>query len=268
MSSAHVIWGSNTGVGKTLVSAGLISAARRRACAALYLKPAQTGFPADADGGFVARLSDRLVAHLPDAGRAVQFLGAHARETAEMDGRAFPATPTEAGELAPVVCETLFAWRTAVGPHLAVQHEGRPVGDDALVNATRVALAREPRLAIVETFGGVASPAPSGSLQCDVLLPLRLPALLVGDGALGGISSTLCASEALSRRGVSVVSVVLIDGGLDNHVALGAHLHPVPVTLLPPLAKTSGCGEVSEAAIAEWLTVAAPQFDGLLSQLG
>ena len=31
------------------------------------------------------------------------------------------------------------------------------------------------------------------------------------------------------------VGVVLIDGGLDNHVALGEHLHPVPVTLLPPL---------------------------------
>ena len=178
--SAHMIWGSNTGVGKTLVSAGLISAARRRACAALYLKPAQTGFPADADGGFVARLSDRLVAHLPDAGRAVEFHGAHAREAAEEDGRASQAMPTEAGawffahgaEAAPpLVCETLFAWQTAVGPHLAVQHEGRPVGDDALVSATREALAREPqRLAIVETFGGVASPAPSGSLQCDALL--------------------------------------------------------------------------------------------------
>ena len=167
--SAHMIWGSNTGVGKTLVSAGLISAARRRACAAMYLKPAQTGFPTDADGGFVARLSDRLVAHLPDAGRAVEFHGAHAREAAEKDGRASQAMPTEASAV-PLVCETLFAWQTAVGPHLAVQHEGRPVGDEALVSATRDALAREPRLAIVETFGGVASPAPSGSLQCDALL--------------------------------------------------------------------------------------------------
>jgi len=71
----------------------------------------------------------------------------------------------------PLVCETLFAWQTAVGPHLAVQYEGRPVGDDALVSATREALAREPeRLTIVETFGGVASLMPSGSLQCDALL--------------------------------------------------------------------------------------------------
>ena len=154
-----------------------------------------------------------------------------------------------------------------------------------------------------------------------MLLPLGLPALLVGDGALGGISNTLCASEALTRRGVPLVSVVLIDGvppcrgragthrrrlagpsgaalsarsglgtsaqprpprlfrragrthlvfdtgGLDNHVALGEHLHPVPVTLLPPLAKGPGGAEVSEEEIAGWLETAAPQFDGLLSQL-
>lgn len=120
--SAHMIWGSNTGVGKTLVSAGLISAARRRACAALYLKPAQTGFPTDADGGFVARLSDRLVAHLPDAGRAVEFHGPHAREAAERDGRASQAMASEAGawffahgtEAAPpLICETLFAWQVS-----------------------------------------------------------------------------------------------------------------------------------------------------------
>ena len=42
---------------------------------------------------------------------------------------------------------------------------------------------------------------------------------------------------------------VLDVGGLDNHVALGGHLAPVPVTLLPPLAKAPGGGEVGGAAI-------------------
>ena len=41
---------------------------------------------------------------------------------------------------------------------------------------------------------------------------------------------------------------VLDVGGLDNHVALGGHLAPVPVTLLPPLAKAPGGGEVGGAA--------------------
>jgi hypothetical protein len=72
----------------------------------------------------------------------------------------------------------------------------------------------------------------------------------------------------LSRRaGRSHQAFVFDTGGLDNHVALGEHLHPVPVTLLPPLAKGPGGGEVSEEEIAGWLATAAPQFDGLLSQL-
>ena len=267
---AHVIWGSNTCVGKTLVSAGLMAAARRRACPALYLKPVQTGFPNDADGGLVARLSDRMVAHLPDAGHAVHIHGPHAREAAEIGGHMAPMGPAdEAGEAAPFVCRTLFAWNAAVGPHLAVKHEGRPVADDTLVDASLEALSsRGKRLALVETAGGVASPAPSGTLQCDALLPLRLPALLVGDGALGGISSTLCASEVLSRRGIPLAGVVLIDGGLQNEEALGTHLHPVPVTVLPPLVRPPDSPEAGgEAAIAGWLESASAQFDGLLSQL-
>ena len=60
---------------------------------------------------------------------------------------------------------------------------------------------------------------------------------------------------------------MLIDGGLENQDALGEHLHPVPVTVLPPLAKASDGGEVGEGAIADWLRIAAPEFDGLLSQI-
>ena len=37
----------------------------------------------------------------------------------------------------------------------------------------------------------MASPGPSGTLQADLLRPLRLPALLVADGGLGGISTSI-----------------------------------------------------------------------------
>lgn len=33
------------------------------------------------------------------------------------------------------------------------------------------------------------------NLQCDILRPGRLPAVLVGDGRLGGISATIAALE-------------------------------------------------------------------------
>ena len=40
--------------------------------------------------------------------------------------------------------------------------------------------------------------------QCDLLRPLRLPGILVGDGRLGGISATLAALDTLALRGYEV----------------------------------------------------------------
>eukprot|EP00967_Tisochrysis_lutea_P055889 scaffold70434_cov18-Tisochrysis_lutea.AAC.1 len=52
-SPSYLIWGANTGVGKTLVSVGLAHAAQRLKVPFLYLKPVQTGFPADSDARLV-----------------------------------------------------------------------------------------------------------------------------------------------------------------------------------------------------------------------
>jgi bifunctional dethiobiotin synthetase / adenosylmethionine---8-amino-7-oxononanoate aminotransferase len=60
-------------------------------------------------------------------------------------------------------------------------------------------------VAIVETAGGVLSPAPSGSPQADLYRPLRLPVILVGDYHLGGIGTTTSVYEALRLRGYDVL---------------------------------------------------------------
>lgn len=46
--------GTDTGVGKTVVTAGLVGRLRERGIDAVGVKPAQTGYPADDDAGFVA----------------------------------------------------------------------------------------------------------------------------------------------------------------------------------------------------------------------
>ena len=181
--------GSNTGVGKTLVSAGLAAQHAASGGAVCYLKPLQTGFPADSDGDFVAQVAQRSAS----AVAAVHTLGPHAAQLAGPR----PPPPT-----APVVtARTLFAWRDAVGPHLAATRDARAVADSevapavahelrAFASAFRLpgyaaASTTPPPLALVETAGGVCSPGPGGALQCDILRSLRLPALLVGDGRLG-----------------------------------------------------------------------------------
>lgn len=57
-----------------------------------------------------------------------------------------------------------------------------------------------------------------------VYRPFRLPAILVGDGRLGGISSTISAYESLKLRGYDVVAVVFEDHGLVNEVPLSSYL--------------------------------------------
>lgn len=53
--------------------------------------------------------------------------------------------------------------------------------------------------------------------------PFRLPAVLVGDGRLGGISATISAYESLRIRGYDVVAVVFEDHGLLNEEPLMAY---------------------------------------------
>ncbi|KAL3518307.1 hypothetical protein ACH5RR_020896 [Cinchona calisaya] len=52
----------------------------------------------------------------------------------------------------------------------------------------------------------------------------RLPAILVGDGRLGGISGTISANESLKLCGYDVVAVVFEDHGLVNEVPLSCYL--------------------------------------------
>ena len=85
----------------------------------------------------------------------------------------------------------------------------RPVTDDDVVNAVRNRLEEfhnndtnnnnnnNNKFALVETAGGVASPSSSGNLQSNVFARCRLPAILVGDGRLGGVSVTLTSYESL-----------------------------------------------------------------------
>ena len=251
-SPCFTIWGANTGVGKTLFSAGLIHAAATAAASTqkqqqpttkaniFYLKPVQTGFPTDSDARLVynairssstLQSKSQISSHLHVAPHAAALL---------------PATPPPASPHGPlhVHAKTLYAWRDPVSPHIAVEREGRAITDgqlttailDEINSASQMMPSALHSFILVETAGGVNSPTPSGSLQSDALRPLlRLPGILVGDGRLGGISCTLSAYESLVGRGFEVPCIVLMDGGGGggNAEAIQRHVD-VPVTAFPP----------------------------------
>ncbi|KAK4759822.1 hypothetical protein SAY87_022953 [Trapa incisa] len=143
-----------------------------------------------------------------------------------------------------LISKTIFAYNEAVSPHLAAEREGGVVEDSMVVemvgSCLREGLEAESEerevMCVVETAGGVASPSPSGTLQCDLYRPLRLPAILVGDGRLGGISATISAYESLILRGYDVAAVVFEDHGLVNEVPIMSYLRKrVPVLVLPQI---------------------------------
>lgn len=218
------VYGSNTDIGKTLVSAGIVqSAVRNRSAAAsggrvAYIKPLQTGTD-DAqpegfqgDAAFVQRYALKNV-----HGDAVNVLDA----------------------------STLFSWKTPVSPHLAATLEGHTITDDALVALLTAKLqainadTKDPySLVLVETAGGVCSPSASMRFQADVYRGLRLPVVLIGDGKLGGISSTMSALESLLLRGYDVAALCLVEQEqLDNAAALEPRLSElgIPIFTMQPI---------------------------------
>lgn len=294
-----LVWASNTSLGKTLVSAGLaasslLSKSLSKPRKFLYLKPIQTGFPPDSDSSFVFRklshLSLRrhrlsplfasnhvLKASVPAAKAAlgqeiaencesgIHNLGWYQERRIEGDG-----VSAVASEL---VCKTLYAWREAVSPHLAAQREGAVVEDAAVLRMLLKCLREEFEngrdegndkdvFCVVETAGGVASPGPSGLLQCDLYRPLRLPAILVGDGRLGGISGTISAYESLKIRGYDVIAIVFADHGLVNEKPLLSYLrNRVPVHVLPPVP------EDLSNDLMEWFDESYDVFDSLKEKM-
>lgn len=117
----------------------------------------------------------------------------------------------------------LFQYEHPVSPHLSVQIQNqKPPSDDAILDLISAKLKEyerqltnpsEAQWALIETAGGVLSPSPSGTTQADMYRPLRLPAILVGDSKLGGISSTISAYESLRVRGYDVNLLLLFEDG-------------------------------------------------------
>jgi dethiobiotin synthetase/adenosylmethionine--8-amino-7-oxononanoate aminotransferase len=253
----YIVWGAGTDIGKTLVSAAICNFLGRTGTtpgkagnSIFYYKPVQTGFPEDSDADTVASV----------CGGHTEF-GDHAGQLLAVSGdvASFP----EILDLDPsvhldVTARVEFAWSHPVSPHLAVKMEGRPVSDDELVSmmtqqlntyskemALKAAGRQTKMYTLVETAGAVNSPAPSGRSQADIYRSLRLPGIMVGDGKIGGIASTISAMESLILRGMDISCVVMLDKGMGNERQIAEMLksfknyrgESVPVFVLPPIPK-------------------------------
>ncbi len=181
-----VVCGTDTDVGKTVVSALLV-----QGLGAQYWKPVQSGMQG---GG--------------DTGRVQQLLG----------------LPPER------VLPEAYRLTAPVSPHWSAERDG------VSIDPARLALPAGDGPLVVETAGGLLVPLRRNWLQIEQIAAWGLPVLLVARSGLGTLNHTLLSLEALSRRSIPVLGLVLNgDPHPDNPRTLEA-LGGVPVLAeLPPL---------------------------------
>ena len=95
-----------------------------------------------------------------------------------------------------------------VSPHVAARLSGCTIDVISLLEALR----REDRDArwIIEGAGGVLVPINDSETMADLMIQLGLPVVVVARTALGTINQTLLTIEALRRRAIEVLGVVMV----------------------------------------------------------
>ena len=172
------VTGTDTGVGKTMVSAMLLRVLRRAGIDATPMKPVQTG---------CIRTAGALLA--PD----LEFC-------------------LRAASLAPAAAERVsmspYCFEPACSPHLAARKAGASISIDH-VKSCYDELRKQHDFVIVEGAGGVLVPLDSSHTMLDLMVTLDLPVVVVARAGLGTINHTLLTLSELKRAGVAVAGVVL-----------------------------------------------------------
>ena len=203
--SAIFITATGTDVGKTHVAASLIRHLRQMGRLVDAIKPVVSGY-------------DPTQAAASDPGVLLHALG-------------LPVTEHEIDRISP--------WRfsAALSPDLAAAREARGIDVDTVIKFCRTAIDRRRDILLIEGSGGIMVPLDGERTMLDVMMALQLPLILVAGSYLGTISHTLTALDALYRRNMRVLAIVVSETPgstvpLDDTVAAVARFAE-PVIGLP-----------------------------------
>lgn len=196
------ITGTDTGVGKTLVSAILAVALQQRLAQGFsYLKPMESGiydresFLHDSDGARVKKAAD---------------------------------LPAPLSRIIP------FHFREPLAPLLAARRQNKIINRETLLHAVSSHLKRH-AFTLVEGAGGLMVPLCPGYLGEEFIHDLQLPALVVCRSALGGVNHTLLTLSRLRQCSIPLAGIIINhatgDPGIaeQNFAALIKEFDPVPI---------------------------------------
>jgi dethiobiotin synthetase len=203
--SAIFITGTGTDVGKTYVAASLVRHLRQMGRLVDAIKPVISGY-------------EPAGAATSDAGVLLDALG-------------LPVTEQEIDRISP------WRFRAALSPDLAAEREGRRIDVDTVIKFCQTAMDQRRDILLIEGAGGIMVPLDGDRTILDVMMALQLPLILVAGSYLGTISHTLTALDALFRRNLRVLAIVVSETAgstvpLDDTVAAIARFAE-PVIGLP-----------------------------------
>jgi dethiobiotin synthetase len=217
------ITGTDTGVGKTLVTAALAVCLMRRGLSVGVMKPIETGCrTAGTSGSDAARLY------------------------------------AAAGVTEPVEAISPYRFADPLAPLDAARRAGWTIDLRRVVRAYRTLAARY-ALLLVEGAGGVMVPITSTADTRDLIAQLGLPAVVVVRAVLGAVNQTLLTLDALRHRNIPVLGVFLNrsgspagpDDALQESSTVGLLKARCGVPVIGPLPHRAGLAGSWEQGLAE-----------------
>ena len=181
------VTGTDTGIGKTIVSAALMNVFRKseEVC---YWKPIQTGIEEDNDTETVSKLANC-------SGEEIHDIGVRLEK---------PLSPHLSAKLAAVrvsVNQVIKDWSVSI-----------PACDEG---------DSPKRFWIVEGAGGILVPLNEKELMLDLIKALKLPTVIVVRSGLGTINHTLLTLEKLRHENLEIAGVIMNgEPNLENKKAI------------------------------------------------
>lgn len=173
MNRGIFITGTDTGVGKTVVSAALAVALQHQGRNVGVMKPIETGISASRPmKSDAARLRDVITS------------------TAALES------------ISP------YRFTLPLAPLAAAQAEQRTINPNTIRNAYNLLAAQYDYL-VVEGVGGLLVPITTRTDVADLIVRLKLPVVIVGRSGIGGINHARLTIESLRRRKITIVGLVL-----------------------------------------------------------
>lgn len=211
---AFFVTGTDTEIGKTLVSSAMVHLMAQRGWVSVGMKPVAAG----------AELIDGIWRNddveALTAASSVAALG-------ELDGLGGLINP--------------YLFRLAAAPHIAAREEGREIDLAHIIDCYHQ-LAASVEAMVVEGVGGFCVPLNAQHDTADLAQQLQLPVILVVGMRLGCISHALLTAQAIAARGLKLVGWVANSAQpemaffQDNLTALRGRLNAPLLGCIPHLA--------------------------------